>query len=587
LSCKPVPHELATIRHAIGIEAAVLKSIPGFDVQAQSRGQQRITSELVEVPLRSERPFLALAMHWDAQVMHAHQVELAVRGSTDGTDWTEWIGVGIDHHVTLEDGRYAGELVFLPEDIRFVQYQALLTPNLMQTNPRLDQVLLHFINPGVTAEADLAAFRQTAAFPEIAGPLEGVTTNQTPADEGTGIRERVRSGDVNFNVSYALPAYVNRVSWGGTLNLTNTAPRTQTTVNHLIVHHSAGQNTSNDFAAVVRSYYIMHTQTNGWTDIGYNWLIDRNGVLYQGRAFNFNGSPDVVGAHMGGGNSGTMGVCLIGDFTSVQPTEQALLQLRNVLSWKAHERNIDVRVRRTHTLGNLHTISGHRDGTATQCPGNAFYPRLPEIRTRTHAYLNPPQILAASAVVASGSPNEAVIRAEINPRGSAVSGYVAYGLSAAELTSETTDFNLTASETASEIPVTLTNLTPGTRYYYQVIAVNSETVTTSETGSFVAGETTSVETVEEIPLEVALYQNYPNPFNPSTRITYALPEAAHVRIELHNMQGQLMRVLADQTAGAGHHVISVDARGLASGVYLYSLQVNGATRVVRKMTILE
>ena len=60
---------------------------------------------------------------------------------------------------------------------------------------------------------------------------------------------------------------------------------TPITVTHLWVHHSAGQTNSRDFAAVVRAYFTYHTQTHGWADIGYNWLVDPRGTLYQGRAF--------------------------------------------------------------------------------------------------------------------------------------------------------------------------------------------------------------------------------------------------------------------------------------------------------------
>lgn len=578
-------HEIVTISSAVGIGGTLAKSASGHHVTPLERGQIRVQSHVVDVPLQADRPFLALSVQWLAEVANAHQVEIAVRGSTDGSDWTEWLGVGIDHHVELEAGRFSGELVFLPHDIRHVQYQALITPTLLQMRPSLDTVLLHFINPGVTDTDDLDAFRNTASTLMQESSAE---TAVRPRGEGLTFGEGLNfSVSSTTNPTYALPTYVNRVQWGGTLNLTNTAPRSQTTVSHLIVHHSAGHNTSLDFAAVVRSYYLLHTQTNGWSDIGYNWLIDRNGVLYQGRAFNFNGSPDVIGAHMGGGNSFTMGVCLIGDFTNVQPTEVALTQLRNVLAWKAHERAIDVRVRRTHTLGNLHTISGHRDGSATQCPGNAFYPRLPEVRSRTHAYLNPPQIVSTQVVVAAANPSQATLRLQIHTKGSAVAGYIEYGLLADDLTNETETFSLLASETPELVEVQIAALTSGTRYFFRVVAVNAETVSYSEVASFVAGETTSIEDPSRIPADFLLAQNYPNPFNPTSTIAFELPESGAVRVLVYTMQGRLVRVLADRVYSAGRHEVVFEADGFASGVYVYSLEVGGRVVQTRKMTLLE
>jgi hypothetical protein len=578
ITSKASEPEHVAIRQVIGIQTSQPKSIPGLNVQSQLRGQLRLTSDALEVPLHDDRPFVGLAIHWTAEVNNPHQVEISVRGSSDGNEWTEWLGIGVDHHVTLDHGVFAGELVFLPQDIHFVQYQVLLTPTLMHTNPRLDEIKLYFINPGVTSADELTEFRMTSAHLANLSTSSDYASNRLPLAKNT---------DLQFNVSYELPTYVDRTQWGGNLNLMNIASRTQTTVSHLIVHHSAGHNTSVDFAAVVRSYYILHTQTNGWSDIGYNWLIDRNGVLYQGRAFNFNGSMDVVGAHMGGGNSFTMGVCLIGDFSNVQPTEQAVNQLRDVLAWKAHERDIDVRVRRSHTLGNLHTISGHRDGNATQCPGNLFYPRLPEIRSRTHAYLNPPVILSQMPQTSSVSPSVANILTQIHTKGSAVAGFVEYGLAPDNLSTSVGDFELAASDMATDLTVEISGLTPGIRYYYRVVALNSETVSSSEVNSFVAGDPTSIEVGAESPSEFTLSQNYPNPFNPGTVITYQLPESGRVRISVYNVQGQLVRVVADQLMITGNHQIAFDATGLASGVYVYTLEFNGSVVQSRKMTILE
>src|SRR5437016_1926200 len=82
----------------------------------------------------------------------------------------------------------------------------------------------------------------------------------------------------------------------------------------------AGGNAATDWAAVVRSIWVLHVQGNGWNDIGYNYLIDPNGVLYEGRG----GGDGVMGAHFSCVNSGTMGVALLGTF-SVVPAPAAAL----------------------------------------------------------------------------------------------------------------------------------------------------------------------------------------------------------------------------------------------------------------------
>ncbi|MGH9801276.1 MAG: N-acetylmuramoyl-L-alanine amidase, partial [Blastocatellia bacterium] len=109
-------------------------------------------------------------------------------------------------------------------------------------------------------------------------------------------------------------------------------------------------------------------------------MIDQTGVIYEGRA----GGDNVQGAHFSGVNGNTMGVVIIGDFTSTTPPPAALNSLKKILAWKADQRGIDPAGQSLHAASglNLKNISGHRDGPgATECPGNAFYPMLPGIRT--------------------------------------------------------------------------------------------------------------------------------------------------------------------------------------------------------------
>ena len=80
-----------------------------------------------------------------------------------------------------------------------------------------------------------------------------------------------------------------------------------------------------------------------------------------------------------------------------------------------------------------------------------------------------------------------------------------------------------------------------------------------------------VETAAEVPAEYRLYNNYPNPFNHETRISYGLPESAHVKLTLYDMLGRRVRVLVDGVRAAGTHEAVFDASPLPSGTYLYRL----------------
>lgn len=181
---------------------------------------------------------------------------------------------------------------------------------------------------------------------------------------------------------YPKPPVVTRTEWGcPDGQITTHGSLNYTSVTHLIVHHTFSPSgpINGDWAAAVRSIWNSHVFTNGWADIGYNYVIDQNGVIYEGRA----GGDNVVGAHFSGVNGGTMGVVIIGDFTAAPPPPAALDSLKRLLAWKADQRGIDPTGQSRHAASGLvlNIISGHRDGPgATECPGDAFYPLLPNIR---------------------------------------------------------------------------------------------------------------------------------------------------------------------------------------------------------------
>jgi hypothetical protein len=181
---------------------------------------------------------------------------------------------------------------------------------------------------------------------------------------------------------YPKPPVVTRTEWGcPDGQITTHGSLSYTTVTHLIVHHTAMgvEAPSSDWPELVHSIWNFHVSERGWADIGYNYLIDPNGMIYEGRS----GGDDVMGAHFSGVNDGTMAVALLGDFTDAAPTLDALNSLKEILAWKCNQRGLDPEGKSLHEASHLilNTISGHRDGPkATECPGEALYLLLPAIR---------------------------------------------------------------------------------------------------------------------------------------------------------------------------------------------------------------
>ncbi len=176
------------------------------------------------------------------------------------------------------------------------------------------------------------------------------------------------------------PPIVSRAGWGANENYRFDAygevwPPEYRKVTHLIVHHTETPNDNNG-AAQVRSIYYYHAVERFWGDIGYNYVVDRAGVIYLGRV----GGPHVVGGHAYKYAYGTSGIAVIGSYSFVDAPEAAQTSLIALLAWLG--RNLNVRGRGTlHEAANLPIIAGHRDVSQSACPGNHLWADLPAIRS--------------------------------------------------------------------------------------------------------------------------------------------------------------------------------------------------------------
>jgi hypothetical protein len=202
----------------------------------------------------------------------------------------------------------------------------------------------------------------------------------------------------------AQPPVITRAQWGADENLRfaggqEKGTRTFHPTQKLIVHHTVTANADPDPAATIRAIYFDHVVNRGFVDIAYNFLIDAQGNLYKGR---YSGPANtktqdtvtgenaagkgVTGAHTAGFNSGTMGIAVLGNFVSTPIPPPARQTLVRHLAWEAERHRLPPLATSTYTnpeSGAKRTtpnIAGHRDYTATQCPGGSLYQVLPAIR---------------------------------------------------------------------------------------------------------------------------------------------------------------------------------------------------------------
>jgi hypothetical protein len=207
--------------------------------------------------------------------------------------------------------------------------------------------------------------------------------------------------------SATAPTILTRAQWGANESLRRAAPLYASAVHMVFVHHT---DTTNDYTqaqvpSILRSIYAYHVQANGWNDIGYNYLVDRFGQVWEGRYGGI--TKNVVGAQTLGFNTGTVGIAYIGNGETTEMTPAARAALVSLISWRLDLAHVDPRSTTTLVSGGnpkyaegrnvtFDAVSGHRDGTLTTCPGDAIYAELPAIAQDAYAS-GLPKIFAPAA----------------------------------------------------------------------------------------------------------------------------------------------------------------------------------------------
>ncbi len=196
--------------------------------------------------------------------------------------------------------------------------------------------------------------------------------------------------------SQATPAtpfpLITRDQWGAAAVPPRTGPE-YGAVELAFVHHTVTANdyAPTDSAAIVLGIARYHRDSNGWNDIGYNFLVDRYGQIFEGRAGGID--QPVVGAQAQGYNSVSTGVACLGTFESVAMTDAGMNSLARLIGWKLSLHGVPVQGPITvisaggesnrypaGTPVTLQRMSGHRDGDATSCPGTTLYGQLDALR---------------------------------------------------------------------------------------------------------------------------------------------------------------------------------------------------------------
>ncbi|MFF2473038.1 N-acetylmuramoyl-L-alanine amidase [Streptomyces sp. NPDC058066] len=408
------------------------------------------TSGKRELPGTQTKQFSMLGVSWTGATKRLHGSAQVRTRSLETGAWTAWkdLEVNVDPLESPEAGaetRGASEPLWVgPSD--GVQVQVVRKNG--STNSGLPKGLqVNLVDPGVATTAEMKAEPAAYVAPAVsdsASPIDSVapTDSASPSDSAapsapasassapsapaSASSAPSTSASPSATIPTAPPSTVpeppitSRAGWGADESLSPDPSEYNPDVKAVFVHHSDGTNDYScaDSASIVRGIYAYHTQTNGWNDIGYNFLVDKCGTIFEGRK----GGVDrpVLGAHTYGWNRESAGIAVLGDHTSTGATSAALASVARIAAWKLGQYNADPvsTVKLTagatqtnyfgtsFTAGSQYTfnrISAHRDGYNTQCPGSSLYGQLPTIRAWASGPVQGLKVTSLSGAGQSGS----------------------------------------------------------------------------------------------------------------------------------------------------------------------------------------
>lgn len=359
----PRPHPVAPSLHHL--------ALAGVD-RAALAGLGRITHlPLALTPARTTSRFSLVGVTWDERDSRT-PVDVQVRTRTQGV-WTPWHDLQGPDDVEADPGsqdavrggrtQRAGTSPYWvgPSDGVQVRVDGKRLPRSMR---------VELVDPGTSAADSTVADRSVPASSAAA--------------------------------EVAQPTIVSRSGWGADESLRSGSPDYTEPIKVGFVHHTDTTNSysPSQSASIVRSIYAYHTQSRGWSDIGYNFLIDKYGTIFEGRYGGIDRA--VMGAHTGGFNAHSFAASLMGNYATAQPSSAMLTSLEKLFAWKLGRYYLDPLGTNTlvsagggtsrYAAGTSHTfsiISGHRDAGYTTCPGGYAYAKLGAVRSAVQALLGP------------------------------------------------------------------------------------------------------------------------------------------------------------------------------------------------------
>ncbi|TXS29981.1 N-acetylmuramoyl-L-alanine amidase [Streptomyces sp. ms191] len=264
---------------------------------------------------------------------------------------------------------------------------------------------LELVDPGPepgAPEDRAGAATRTSAAAEAAGSVANTELAPAGATEIPAL-SRARTEATLAGAAAAKPyigprpKIITRKGWGADEKLRERGFVYTKSVKAAFVHHTVTGNryTCKQAPSILRSIYRYHVKSSGWRDFGYNFAVDKCGNIYEGRAGGV--AKAVLGAHTRGFNTNSMGIAVLGTYGSASPPAAVVTAVARLTAWKLGLYGVNPKGTTYLVSGGgnrykkgkkvkFNTISGHRDGFATECPGKRLYSKLGTARTTSAKY---------------------------------------------------------------------------------------------------------------------------------------------------------------------------------------------------------
>ncbi len=301
-------------------------------------------------------------------------LSLAIRSRTHGT-WSGWTPMQYDAEhgpsPSSQEAKQArpGTDPFVVGNVDDIQLRVMSDSG---AAPR--QLKLAVIDPG-TSSADVSP---AGISPEGIPPTDA-------ADVPAAASPTAVTSPVVARGATPMPKIYSRADWGADERLRGCCVE-YGEVHAGFVHHTVNANgyRRGEVPAIIRGIYAYHTQTRGWRDVGYNFLIDRFGRIWEGR-YGGIGLP-IVGAHTLDYNENSFAASAIGNYETTHPNAAMINAYARVYAWKLSLHGVRPKTRQSVAGTTFNAISGHRDAASTACPGRYLYAKIPTIIAKAAQY---------------------------------------------------------------------------------------------------------------------------------------------------------------------------------------------------------